>query len=613
MSTRLKLILLVTFTSLTGASSLLINSIMMRPVKNIEIERKILEDLSYRFIDYIAQVNRLDSENFESQTVMVLDKQKDLNNTINQVKELKVLPSINDSIAESLETILMLSDKLKMSQSTLEARIDKVGTTAAAVLGENQEFTLFELPDMVETDERTQKGINQDIYFLISTISTLNENMNSTLSQINEQYSIIIDETGNFEARARGIIAIVLIIVFTLPLLTALFIAYKMARRIQLIDIGISRMKKGNLSDRIDVKSRDEMGRLSRNVNDFTDKLSDSIQMIKNSSKTNLELKDKLIASVQKVSETTKYVNESIQAISSETRKLDGTIQSNSHIVEAVENHLSMVESVQQEQISMVEEASAAITEMIASMASVTDITQRKKQALTNLVEVSREGGKKLEETNRQIQRIHSNLSEIKNTAAIIQDIADKTNLLAMNASIEAAHAGSSGQGFAVVASEIKKLAEATSQNSNSISNIMAEISSNINEAVDAGTNTQRVFKSIDEEVLETSNSFDEIASSMIELHSGGNQIRESMTHLNDISSKVNEGTASMWDASGENKASIEDVERISGSTASKVQEITQALSELTHEMDAVTEVTRKSENISRILESETAIFKIDK
>jgi len=611
MSTRLKLILLVTFTSLTGASSLLINSIMMRPVQNIEIEGKILENLSYRFIDYIAQVNRLDSERFDAQTLMVLEKQKELNNTINQVKELKVLPSINDSIAESLKTILMLSDKLKMSQSTLEARINKVTSTATSVLGENQEFNLFELPDLVETDERTLKGINQDIYFLTSTISTLNENMNNTLSQINEQYSIIIDETGNYETKARGLTVIVLIIVFTIPLLIALIIANMMARRIQIIDIGISKMKEGNLSDRIDVNSRDEMGRLSRNVNDFTDKLSDSIRMIKNSSKTNLELKDKLIASVQKVSKTTKNVNESIQVISSETRKLDGTIQSNSDIVEAVENHLSMVESVQQEQLSMVEEASASITEMIASMASVTEITQRKKQALTNLVQVSREGGKKLEDTNLQIQKIHNNLSEIQSAAVIIQNIADSTNLLAMNASIEAAHAGTAGKGFAVVASEIKKLAEATSQNSNSISTIMEEISANINDAVEAGTNTQKVFMSIDQEVMETSNSFDEIASSMVELHSGGNQIKESMTHLNEISTKVNDGTVSMWNASGENKTSIEAVERISGSTTRKIEEITQALSELLQEMDAVTEVTRQSENISEVLENETAIFKI--
>lgn len=113
--------------------------------------------------------------------------------------------------------------------------------------------------------------------------------------------------------------------------------------------------------------------------------------------------------------------------------------------------------------------------------------------------------------------------------------------------------------------------------------------------------------------MLETTDSFDEIASNMIELQTGGTQIHEALSRLNAISNQVKNATTSMWDAASENKTSIRNVERISGSTAHKVQDISLALSEMIEEMVSVTQVTYESENISKVLENETAIFLINK
>lgn len=612
MSTRLKLIVLVLFTSLAGASTVFINNLMMTPVQRIETEQKVLDQLSYDFIEYIGQVNRLDSDIFVDQLNIVMEKKRKLDNSFKQIESLTFLPSINDTIRSSLETIFLFSNFLEKKQNTLEAEIESVIAIANQILGPNSRFSIYQLAWGSDIDDETYEEMKERVFFFTNATISLNNNANNILSQLNEQYDVIAEEIQKYQNRAQSIISIIQLLVVIIPLILALVIANVLAGRIRRIDIGISQMKQGNLADRINVKGSDEMGRLSSNVNDFTDALSRSLLKIKKTSRTNLSLKDMLVSSVYRVSETTELVNKSAQSISSGIGELDKTVRVTNNAVSTVEKHLLHLEEILNEQVSMIEETSASITEMITSIANVSDITKRKKAALSTLVNFSTEGGSKLMETNLVISKVHDNIEVIHDTVTIIDDIADRTNLLAMNAAIEAAHAGDAGRGFAVVAEEIRKLAEATSQNSKLIGGIMRGIIENIEAAVSVGKDTGEVFNRIDKEVNETSESFDEIAENMDELRVGGTQIIEAMSRLNDISVEVKDGDLTMHEATGQNKKAIENVESISQVIAERVKEIIQALSTLIKEMEAVTQVTQRSDDISKALESEVAMFQID-
>ncbi|MDC7126921.1 MAG: methyl-accepting chemotaxis protein, partial [Spirochaetales bacterium] len=265
------------------------------------------------------------------------------------------------------------------------------------------------------------------------------------------------------------------------------------------------------------------------------------------------------------------------------------------------------------EQSEMVEESTAAVTEMISSVNNVNEITMKKKSATDVLVKTAIDGGEKLGATINVIAEINDNLDQIKGMATIIQQISSQTNLLAMNAAIEAAHAGNAGKGFAVVADEIRKLAFASASNSKQISGVLKEIVDKIEIASISGKETEKAFEDIDHEVHGVSQSLEEISMNMGELNIGGKQILETMEGLKTITGKVTTGSLSMVEASVGVSSAIEVVSGTSLEVSRSANEITSGISEVSSAMRQVTELCGSLGEITDRLEKEAAMFKTEK
>lgn len=411
--------------------------------------------------------------------------------------------------------------------------------------------------------------------------------------------------------RNSGIISVFTTIVILLFLIFIL--NYQILRKVKVLFGGLERLSNGDLSTYIILKSGDQLGNIIYNFNLAIEKLNQVIKGFKNES---IELKkssetlsvnlSQIAASINQITSNIKHTSEEIE---SQVTSVTETTASVEEMTRSIENLSKLLEDLS----ASITESSSAVEQMIANIASVTNSANKAKESVDTLVTSADDGKKNVLEMQSIINIISKQSEKLLEANNLIISIANKTNLLSMNAAIEAAHAGDAGRGFAVVADEIRKLAEIAGNQSKEVEKNLKEIKTNIDKMVLASKNVNESFEVLTQNVKVVDNVVAEVRQAMMEQNEGGKQVLEALKKMNEISSIVKTSSYEMSEGTKQINEAIMKLNTISSEVKTSITEIEHGISEINSSINNISKLGVTIKELSEKNEKEIEFFKLEK
>ena len=368
----------------------------------------------------------------------------------------------------------------------------------------------------------------------------------------------------------------------------------------------------GDLTRTISVSSNDEIGKLALYFNKTLENIRSLVSVIKHKVHALTNTGYELSVNMEKTSNAVDKIASNFEDIKLMQEK-QGTESEKVHKAMAkIKQNIDMQNKLIFEQTESVNTSSSAVEEMTANIHSVTQTLAENSKHVGILTDAADSGKSALQEVVKQITEIAKDSEGLLEINSVMNNIAAQTNLLSMNAAIEAAHAGEAGKGFAVVADEIRKLAETSGKQSKTTATMLKKVKVSIDSITKSSDEVLARFSAIDTGVKTVSHHELNIRNAMEEQEIGGKQILHSIGRLKEITISVKNGsddmTQSGYDLVKETDAFI----TTSNESIDSMNDVVNgALKEIKTAISHVTSMSAENNKNFEDLKSETVKFKV--
>jgi len=400
-------------------------------------------------------------------------------------------------------------------------------------------------------------------------------------------------------------------IVFTI--LVSLLIAKSITKHLNHTVVAFQALSQGDadLTKRLHVTGRDEVANLVHHFNSFIQKLHALVTALKEAQQE-LSLVGKNLE--QESQETKNIVDKVNGMILSVTLKSETQAQSTDQAASAATEIAQSIESLNtmiRTQVDSIGQASSAVEQMVGNIGSVTASIELMATQFEEINKASDLGSEAQQEVVERITLVAEQSRALEEANEAIAAIASQTNLLAMNAAIEAAHAGDLGKGFSVVADEIRRLAETASEQSKTIGANLAAMRSEIDGVVASSQGSVQTFGSLIKHIEATGSLVYQIKSAMEEQKEGSSQVLEALKTMNDITSQVKESSGEMTSSIMIIRDEIETIHQSATDIKDMMDTVVHEVAEIEGSTRVVLESSDKTTSIIATMDNYIGRFKV--
>jgi methyl-accepting chemotaxis protein len=396
-----------------------------------------------------------------------------------------------------------------------------------------------------------------------------------------------------------GITAILILVMILMLYKTVL-------NKVKYVGKSIKTLSSGNadLTVRVPVKGNDEFSELGSDVNQFINLLQSLVQKLNGAQVALEQIGNELGVNSQETASATNEIMANINSVRMQAETQSAAVSETSNVLENSREHVGELVDLVNNQVAGITQASAAIEEMISNISAVSNSVKMMSESFKILGYNVGDGNQKLENVGARVNQMAAQSKMLIQANNMIAQVASQTNLLAMNAAIEAAHAGEAGRGFSVVADEIRKLAETSAAQSKNIYSELKEISGSIDDVVGLSQEAQNSFDAIVNQLNVTDSIMSQIDNAMTEQSAASTQILDALSDMKGQSASVNEKSVNLRKGIEDVQNNMTVVSQVSDLILGSMDEMAAGSQQISTSSQSVSELAKNTRDNIQMMDS---------